>query len=80
MNTAIETAIVERLHSLDEQRQAEVLDFVEYLATKSAAAVSRKDWPQIDPSRDLAKYIGVETGFPEDGVAYQRQMRDTEWP
>ncbi|HLA34782.1 MAG TPA: hypothetical protein VJ001_07940 [Rhodocyclaceae bacterium] len=37
-------------------------------------------WPEIDPARDLAKFIGVSTGFPEDGVAYQRQIRDTEWP
>ena len=33
MNTALETAIVERLHRLDEPRQAQILDFVEYLAT-----------------------------------------------
>jgi hypothetical protein len=78
MSTAIEAAIVERLQRLDEHRQAEVLDFVEYLAAKSGTAAG--DWPQIDPSRDLARYIGVATGFPEDGVAYQRHIRDTEWP
>ena len=38
------------------------------------------DWPQIDPERDLARFIGVATGFSTDGVAYQRQIRDTEWP
>lgn len=80
MSTAIETAIVERLHRLDEQRQAEVLNFVEFLATKSRAATPAVEWPHIDPSRDLAKYIGVAAGLPEDGVAYQRQIRDTEWP
>jgi hypothetical protein len=80
MSTAIETAIVERLHRLDDQRQAEVLDFVEYLASKSRPASPAVDWQPIDPSRDLAKYIGVATGLPEDGVAYQRQIRDTEWP
>ena len=80
MSTAIVTAIIERLHRLDEYRQAEVLDFVEYLATKYRAATQAVDWPQIDPSRDLAKYTGVATGLPEDGVAYQRQIRDTEWP
>jgi hypothetical protein len=78
MSTAIEAAIVERLRRLDERRQAEVLDFVEYLAAKSGTAAV--NWPQIDPSRDLARYIGVATGFPEDGVAYQRHIRDTEWP
>lgn len=80
MSTAIEATIIEHLHRLDEQRQAEVLDFVEYLATKSKTASPGVNWPQIDPSLDLAKYIGVATGFPEDGVAYQRQIRDTEWP
>lgn len=78
MNTAIEASIIEHLHRLDEQRKAEVLDFVEYLAAKPNAA-SVVNWPEIDPSRDLAKFIGVAT-FPEDGVAYQRRIRDTEWP
>ena len=52
---------------------------MEYLATKSNAASPVINWPEIDPSRDLAKFIGVAT-FPEDGVAYQRRIRDTEWP
>lgn len=80
MSTSIETAIFERLHRLDDQRQTEVLDFVEFLATRSRATTPAVDWPQIDPSRDLAQYIGIATGLPEDGVAYQRQIRDTEWP
>ena len=74
MNTALETAIVERLHYLDEPRQAEVLDFVEYLATKSTA-----NWPFLDPARDLARFAGV-LQFDEDAVAYQRRIRDSEWP
>ncbi len=37
------------------------------------------DWPEIDPQRDLAQYIGRARGFPEDGVAYQRRIRDEEW-
>jgi len=80
MNTAVETVIVERLHCLDEHHKAEVLDFVEYLVTKFRTTSPTVSWPEIDPSRDLAKYIGVDTGFPEDGVSYQRQIRDTEWP
>jgi len=80
MSTAIEAAIVERLHRLDDRRQAEVLNFVEFLTTKSRTGTPVVEWPQIDPSRDLANYIGVATGFPEDGVAYQRQIRDSEWP
>lgn len=79
MNTAIETSIIEQLHRLDERRKAEVLDFVEYLAAKSNVASPAVNWPVIDPSRDLAKFIGATT-FPEDGVAYQRRIRDTEWP
>ncbi len=79
MNTAIETSIMEHLHRLDEHRKAEVLDFVEYLAAKTSAASPAANWPEIDPSRDLARYIGTGT-FPEDGVAYQRRIRDTEWP
>jgi hypothetical protein len=79
MSAAIEASIIEHLHRLDDQRQAQVLDFVEYLASKSGAAWPTVAWPQNDPSRDLAKFIGVATGFPEDGVAYQRQISDTEW-
>lgn len=78
MGTAIETVIVERLHRLDDHRQAEALDFMEHLATKSVAMAA--DWPEMDPSRVLAKCIGVATGFPEDVVACQRQIRDAEWP
>ena len=94
MSTAIETAIAEQLHRLDDQRQAEVLDFVEFLAIKSRAAAPQNrspefdpmryrgtvQWPEIEPSHDLAQFIGVATGLPEDGVAYQRQIRDTERP
>jgi hypothetical protein len=80
MSAAIEASIIEHLHRLDDQRQAQVLDFVEYLASKSGAALPTVARPKIDPSRDLAKFIGVATGFPDDGVAYQRQIRDTEWP
>ncbi len=36
-------------------------------------------WPEIDPARDLAKFIGTEP-IAEDGVAFQRHIRDTEWP
>ncbi|CAK0748846.1 conserved hypothetical protein [Gammaproteobacteria bacterium] len=79
MNTAIETAIVERLHCLDEHRKAEVLDFVEYLAAKSSTASPPVSWPEIDPSCDFSRFIGTEP-LAEDGVAFQRHIRDTEWP
>jgi hypothetical protein len=80
MSATIEVTIIEHLHRLDDQRQAEVLDFVEYLASKSKTASPAVAWPQIDPARDLAQFIGVATGLPDDGVAYQRQLRDSEWP
>jgi hypothetical protein len=80
MSAAIEANILEHLHRLDDRHQAEVLDFVEFLAGKSHVTAQAVEWPQIDPSRDLAQYIGVATGLPEDGVAYQRQIRDSEWP
>jgi len=78
MSNAIQATIIEYLHRLDEQRQAEVLDFVEYLASKAktAPAVS---WPAIDPARDLAPFIVGATGFPDDAVAWQRHIRDSEW-
>ena len=78
MSNAIQATIIEYLHRLDEQRQAEVLHFVEYLASKAktAPAVS---WPAIDPARDLAPFIVGATGFPDDAVAWQRHIRDSEW-
>ncbi|MBK6998714.1 MAG: DUF2281 domain-containing protein [Rhodoferax sp.] len=94
MSAAIQAHIIEKLHQLSELRQAEVLDFVEYLATKSNAEPPATEWPQIDPSRDLAKFIGVPTQkrphefnpmrysgtvqWPVDGLAYQEAVRK-EW-
>jgi hypothetical protein len=80
MSATLEANIIKQLHRLDDQRQAEVLDFVEYLATKSRVASSTADWPPINPSVDLSQYVGAVPGIPEDGVAYQRQIRDAEWP
>ncbi len=79
MNSAIENSILERLHRLDVRRQAEVLDFVDYLAAKSSADTTAANWPSLDPARDLARFAGKLT-FDEDAVAYQRRIRDTEWP
>ncbi|MBK1640439.1 hypothetical protein CKO12_00790 [Chromatium okenii] len=73
MNTAIETAIFEKLRTFDEQHQAEVLDFVEFLAIRRANA----SWSLLDPARDFPKFAGSEP-IAEDSVAFQRQIRDTE--
>ena len=35
-------------------------------------------WPEIEPQRDLASLIGKSVLL-EDGVAYQRRIRDGEW-
>jgi hypothetical protein len=93
MSAAIEATIIEHLHRLDDQRQAEVLDFVEYLASKSKTASPAVAWPQIDPSRDLAKSIQAPqkcqqefdpmrysgtVQWPVDGLAYQEAIR-SEW-
>ena len=79
MSSTVVAKIHEKLRLLDEPRQAEVLDFLESLVAKSTAPPKALDWPVIDPSRDLAPYIGIATGIPEDGVAFQRHIRDTEW-
>lgn len=78
MNSAIETSILERLHQLDDNRKAEVLDFVEYLATKSNATSFAVSWPNLDPSHGLARFQGA-LQFGEDAVVYQRRIRDSEW-
>ena len=78
MNAQLETTIVDRLHQLDERRLSEVLDFVEFLAARRVSGEINADWEPINPSRDLARFVGTAS-FPEDGVAYQRRVRDSEW-
>lgn len=78
MNTQLETTIVDRLHQLDERRLSEVLDFVEFLAARRVSGETNADWKLINPSHDLARFVGA-VSFPEDGVAYQRRIRDAEW-
>ena len=72
MSSAIETAIVERLHHLNDQHQTQVLDFVEFLASKSKAAPQNRS-PEFDPMR----YSGT-VQWPVDGLAYQEAVRK-EW-
>jgi hypothetical protein len=73
MSTAIEAAIVEQIHRLDDQRQAEVLDFVEYLANKSKTAAAQNRSQAFDPMR----YSGT-VPWPADGLAFQEAARK-EW-
>ncbi len=74
MNTALEAALLDSLRTLDEDHQAEVLNFVAFIATRQAHA-QRK---QIDPARDFPQFAGTEP-MTEESVAFQRQIRDTEW-
>ena len=74
MSTAIETTILEQLHLLDEDHKAEVLDFIQFLITKSKAnSSSAKVTNEFDPMR----YSGTVLG-PVDGLAYQELLR-SEW-
>jgi hypothetical protein len=76
MNTALETRIIEHLHRLDAPRQAEVLDFVEYLTAKFSKTTV--NWPMLDPAQDLVGFVG-SVPVDEDAVAYQRRIRESEW-
>ena len=82
MKKSVETTIVKQLYRLDERKLLEVLDFVEFLTvkkdTKQQEIINETDWPQINPSHDLSHLIG-SVNFKEDGVAYQRRIRDEEW-
>lgn len=73
MSTPIEAAIAERLHQLDDRRQAEVLDFVEFLTTKSKAAAD----PQQPKAFDPMHYSG-KVQWPFDGMIRQEAARK-EW-
>lgn len=88
MSALIEASIIEKLHRLTEFRQAEVLDFVEYLASKSNSSLLVSDGSKIIPSHD-PKTIGAKQEFnpmrysgtvqwPVDGLAYQEAVR-REW-
>lgn len=77
MNSIIEASILEYLHRLDESRKAEVLDFVEFLATKTSTEPLAVSWPNLEPEHDLARFQGA-LQFGEDAVVYQRRIRDSE--
>ena len=71
MSIAIETDIIEQLHLLDDDRKAEVLDFILFLIAKSKAnSSSVKTAGEFDPMR----YSG-KVSWPVDGLAYQETLR-----
>lgn len=74
MNPAIESAIIEQLLLLDDDRKAEVLNFILTLTAKSKVRSSPlKTANEIDPMR----YSGT-VSWPVDGLAYQEKLRG-EW-
>ena len=74
LNPAIESAILEQLLLLDDDRKAEVLNFILSLTAKSKVeAFPAKTANEIDPIR----FSGM-VSWPVDGLAYQEKLRG-EW-
>lgn len=74
LNPAIESAIIEQLLLLDDDRKAEVLNFILSLTAKPKVEASpAKIANEIDPMR----YSGT-VSWPVDGLAYQEKLRG-EW-
>jgi hypothetical protein len=74
MSTAIETAILQQLMLLDNDRKTEVLDFIRALTAKADASASPG---QIVNELDPMRYSGT-VSWPVDGLAYQETLRE-EW-
>ena len=73
----------EQYHRLYGQQARFVIllpDDSEQAATDVNPADERRGehWPLLEPARDLARFVGTSP-FPEDGVTYQRRIRDSEW-
>lgn len=74
LNPAIESAIIEQLLLLDDDRKAEVLNFILSLTAKpKVAAPPAKIANEIDPMR----YSGTVL-WPVDGLTHQEKLRG-EW-
>ena len=74
LNPAIESAIIEQLLLLDDDRKAEVLNFILSLTAKSKVRSSPlKTADELDPMR----YTGT-VSWPVDGLTYQEKLRG-EW-
>ena len=74
LNPAIESAILEQLLLLDDDRKAEVLNFILSMTAKSKVEASlAKTANEIDPMR----YSGT-VSWPVDGLTYQEKLRG-EW-
>ena len=74
MSSVLEAHIIKKLHQLSEFRQAEVLDFVDFLVAKNSQDKSLTNSnEQFDPMR----FSGT-IDWPVDGLTYQENMRK-EW-
>jgi hypothetical protein len=74
LNPAIESAIIEQLLLLDDDRKAEVLNFILSLTAQSKVRTSpAKIANELDPMR----YSGT-VSWPVDGLTYQERLRG-EW-
>jgi hypothetical protein len=74
LNPAIESAIIEQLLLLDDDRKAEVLNFILSLTTQSKVRTSpAKIVNELDPMR-----YSDTVSWPVDGMAYQERLRG-EW-
>jgi hypothetical protein len=74
LHPAIESAIIEQLLLLDDDRKAEVLNFILSMTAKSKVEASlAKTANEIDPMR----YSGT-VSWPVDGLTYQEKLRG-EW-
>jgi Protein of unknown function (DUF2281) len=75
--------VYEKLKDAPPARALEVLNFLEFLEAKQAAALPRSPAPTID--RSFAEFFGVlkdSKAFEGDPVEIQREMRaewDREW-
>jgi hypothetical protein len=74
LNPAIESAIIEQLLLLDDDRKAEVLNFILSMTAQSKVRNSpAKTANELDPMRYSGRVF-----WPVDGLTYQERLRG-EW-
>lgn len=71
MTSLNDSRLLERIHSLPPEKQAEVADFVDFLATRAGVSAPRAGLPSIADIFGKLEWQG-------DPVAFQRSLRD-EW-
>ena len=61
---SLEDKIIQQVHDLPENKKAEVLDFVEYLKTKS----EEKDWSDLSLSSAMRGMVNEDTPYSLDDL------------